>query len=343
VRQKSSKPTVSDVARIAEVAAITVSRYVNGTSYISAEKKKKIQAAIDKLGYRPNFAARTLKGHRSRIIGVILPDLSDPFFGKCASAIEAYASARGYMTVLLTSRHNRKTPDSEVDMLISQRVAGLIVVPSLSNESLSRFVAEAIPIIALDRPLNGIAADEVVVENLGGAQTAVEHLIGHGYKRIACVGYDGDLASINHRILGYKTAMFAAKLKPELHLSLETYDDVLKLARQWIKSGDHPQALFTLNNVVTRNMLEALREVALPVPQKIALIGFDDIELGKLLTPSLTVVRQPAAGLGNQAARILFDRINGEPTLESEFGIKLVLPVEFVVRNSCGCIGTPAA
>lgn len=341
--KKKSLATVADVACLAGVGAITVSRYVNGTSYVSVTKKKKIQAAIDKLGYRPNQAARILKGQRARVIGIILPDLADSFFGKCASAIETYAAMRGYMTVIVTSKHDREIPTNEVAMLIGQRIAGLIVVPSLANESLSEFINEGIPIVALDRPLSGVVADEVMVENLGGAQTAVTHLIGHGYKRIACVGYDRESYAINHRILGYTNAMQAAALKPELHLSVESFEAALKLANRWVSSNDRPNAIFSLNNVVTRHLLEALREVKLLIPQKIALVGFDDLELAKLLSPSLTVVRQPAVGLGTQAARILFDRISTPTDRETGFGIKLVLPVEFIIRHSCGCRGTPAA
>lgn len=343
MKKKSSIPTVADVARIAGVGAITVSRFVNETSYVSAVKKKKIQAAIDKLGYRPNQAARVLKGQRARIIGLIVPDLADSFFAKCAAAIESYASTRGYMTVIVTSKRDGDMPDNEVSMLIGQGLAGLIVVPSHSNERLAEFLKEGIPVVALDRPLKGIAADEVVVENLGGAQIAVEHLIGHGYKRIACVGYDEKSYSVNHRVLGYSNAMRSAGLKPELHLSIRSYEDALKLTRRWSKSSDRPAAIFTLNNVATRHMLEALREANLQIPQKIALVSFDDLELAKLLSPALTVVRQPAAGLGTQAARILFDRIKDQKKEDTEFGIKLVLPVEFIIRNSCGCTGIPTA
>ena len=136
--------------------------------------------------------------------------------------------------------------------------------------------------------------------------------------------------------------MLSAHLKPETHLSLQSYKDVLKLARRWKMSTERPSAVFTLNNVSTRYMLEALRAVNLPIPQKIALVGFDDLELGKLLSPSLTVVRQPAVGLGTQAARTLFERLMTVGKQEPEFKIKHVLPVEFVIRNSCGCTGVSA-
>ena len=339
MKQKAPMPTVADVARAAGVGAITVSRFVNGTSYVSAEKKKKIQAAINKLGYRPNLAARILKGQRAKVIGLIIPDLSDPFFAKCASAIENYAYTRGYMTLIVTSKRTQDIQENETAMLIGQQIAGLIVTPSHSHERLLDVVQGSVPIVALDRPLEGIISDEVVVENLGGAQTAVGHLIWHGHKRIACVGYDKNYYSISQRILGYTTTMQGARLKPDLYVDANSIEDMVKIVRQWKKARDRPTAIFALNNVTTRHLLEALRLADLPIPEKMALVGFDDFELAGLLSPSLTVVRQPATGLGMQAARILFERIDAHDQQESSFGVKLVLPVEFVIRNSCGCSG----
>jgi LacI family transcriptional regulator len=330
-------PTVADVARLAGVGAITVSRVVNDTSYVSADKKKRIREAIRKLGYRPNQAARVLKGNRAKMIGLIIPDLTDRFFGRCAAAVEEYASSNGYMTLIVASNRNQQLHESAVVMMMGQNVAGLIVVPSLPSESLRQLSETDVPIVALDRPLEGAIADEVVVENLGGAQTAVNHLIEHGHKRIACVGYDKTSYAIGHRILGYTEAMRAARLKPEIYGDIETLDDTTKLVRRWKKSQERPTAIFSLNNVSTRHLLWALREADLAIPKQVALIGFDDLELAALLSPPLTVIRQPAANLGLQASKLLFERIAALKRPESGLGIKLVLPVEFVIRGSCGC------
>jgi LacI family transcriptional regulator len=330
-------PTVADVAKLAGVGAITVSRVVNDTSYVSVDKKKRIREAIRKLGYRPNQAARVLKGNRAKMIGLIIPDMSDLFFGRCAAAIEEYASSQGYMTLIVASNRNQELQENEVVMMMGQNVAGLIVVPSLPSESLRQLSETDVPIVAIDRPLEGAIADEVVVENLGGAQTAVAHLIEHGHKRIACVGYDKSSYAIRHRILGYTEAMRAARLKPEVYDEVKTLDDTSKLVRRWKKSQERPTAIFSLNNVSTRHLLWALREADLAIPNDIALIGFDDLELAALLSPPLTVVRQPAANLGAQASKLLFERIAAAKLPEGGFGIKLVLPVEFVIRGSCGC------
>jgi LacI family transcriptional regulator len=340
VKRKSSMPTVADVARLAGVGAITVSRVVNDTSYVSADKKKRIREAIRKLGYRPNQAARVLKGNRAKMIGLIIPDLADLFFGRCAAAVEEYASSQGYMTLIVASNRNQELQENEIVMMMGQNVAGLIVVPSLPSGSLRQLSETDVPIVALDRPLEGAIADEVVVENLGGAQTAVAHLIEHGHKRIACVGYDKNSYAIGHRILGYTDAMRAGRLKPEIHDEVKTLEDTSKLVRRWKKSQERPTAVFSLNNVSTRHLLWALREADLAIPEDIALIGFDDLELAALLSPPLTVIRQPAANLGVQASKLLFERIAASKHPEGGFGIKLVLPVEFVIRGSCGCPAT---
>jgi len=337
VNRKSSIATVADVARAAGVGAITVSRAVNGNGYVSEEKRKRIAVAIKKLGYRQNQAARVLKGNRARMIGVIIPDLADSFFGKCASAIESYAASHGYMTLIVASNRDRRLQRREVDMMVGQNIAGLIVVPSFPAVDIKPLTEMSVPIVAIDRPAPGTAADEVVVENLEGSKVAVSHLIDHGHQRIACVGYDKDSFAISRRIQGYVAAMKGARLKPEIYDEVSTLDETSKLLRKLLKKIDHPTAIFSLNNVATQHVLCALRHLGISVPKKMALIGFDDLELASLLPSPLTVVRQPALNLGNQAARLLFDRIAGTKMTEGDFGVKLVLPVEFVIRSSCGC------
>jgi LacI family transcriptional regulator len=337
VTKRSSTPTVADVARLAGVGAITVSRVVNGTSYVSVEKQKKIHAAINRLGYRPNQAARILKGQRARMIGLIVPDLSDPFFGMCASAVENFAFERGYMTLIVASQRNQEFERNEVEIMMGQNIAGLVIVPSLPNERLKQLAASGVPIVALDRPLPEVTADEVVVENLGGAEMAVSHLLGHGHKKIACIGYDKNFYSISHRILGYTNAMRASGLKCDIYDCASTFKSINKIVRSWKRSASPPTAIFSLNNVTTSHVLQALQREGFAIPHQMAVVGFDDFALASLLSPPLTAVRQPATSLGTQAARLLFDRIGMEPITTGLSGIKLVLPVEFIVRGSCGC------
>lgn len=337
ISKQSSLPTITDVARLAGVGAITVSRVVNGNGYVSLEKGKLVEAAIKKLGYRPNQAARILKGRRAQMIGLIVPDLSDPFFGMCAAAIEEFAFERGYMTLIVASQRNEEVEKNEVNMMMGQNIAGLVIVPSRPNDRLEPLASSGIPIVALDRPLEGLIVDEVVVDNLRGAQTAVEHLLWHGYKKIACIGYDKNFYSIRQRILGYTNVMEAAGLKPDIHDEASTDDAVAKIVHSWARATNRPSAIFSLNNVTTLRVLQALREEGLPIPDAIAIIGFDDFSLAPLLSPPLTAIRQPAHVLGTQAAKLLFERIENAEDDQKLPGTKIVLPVELVIRASCGC------
>jgi LacI family transcriptional regulator len=339
VSNQSSLPTVADVAQLAGVGAITVSRVVNGNSYVSSEKRERVKAAIEKLGYRPNQAARVLKGHRARMIGLIVPDLSDPFFGMCTAAVEEFAFERGYMTLIVASQRNEEIEKNEVNMMMGQNVAGLVIVPSFRNDRLDLLTSNGIPIVALDRPLEGLIADEVVVDNLGGAQTAIEHLIWHGHSKIACVGYDKNFYSISNRILGYRNILKSAGLKPDIYDEASTPEAVGKIVHCWARAKDRPSAVFSLNNVTTLRVLQSFKEAGLKTPDEVAIVGFDDFSLAALLSPPLTAIRQPAQVLGTQAAKLLFNRIENSDGGQGQTGIKMVLPVELIVRASCGCGG----
>jgi LacI family transcriptional regulator len=335
--KQSSPPTVADVARLAGVGAITVSRVVNGNGYVSLEKGKRVRAAIKKLGYRPNQAARVLKGRRAQMIGLIVPDLSDPFFGMCAAAVEEFAFERGYMTLIVASQRDEEVEKNELDMMMGQNIAGLVIVPSLPNDRLKMLASSGIPIVALDMPLQGLTGDEVVVDNLGGAQIAVEHLVWHGHKRIACIGYDKNFYSIGQRILGYTNVLKAAGLKPYISDEAWTIEAVGKIVHSWARKADRPTAVFSLNNVTTLRVLQAFREEGLHIPNTIAIVGFDDFSLAPLLSPPLTAIRQPAHVFGAQAAMLLFKRIEHTEDRERLTRTRMVLPVEFVIRGSCGC------
>jgi len=337
VSRQTSLPTVADVAQLAGVGAITVSRVVNGNGYVSIEKRKRIKTAIKKLGYRPNQAARILKGHRARMIGLIVSDLSDPFFGMCAAAVEEFAFERGYMTLIVASQRNEEVEKIEVDMMMGQNIAGLVIVPSLPNDRLALLTSSGIPIVALDRPLKGVISDEVVIDNLGGAHTAVEHLVWHGHRKIACIGYDKNFYSISQRILGYTNVLKKAGLKAALYDDASTPEAVGKIVRSWIPAKDRPSAVFSLNNVTTLRVLQSLKDAGLEIPDMIAIVGFDDFSLAPLLSPPLTAIRQPAQVLGTQAAKLLFDHIEHAEDDQGRTGVKMVLPVEFIIRSSCGC------
>jgi LacI family transcriptional regulator len=323
------------------VAIMTVSRVVNGGSYVSPATEKRVRTAIRRLGYTPNEAARMLKGQRARMIGLVVPDLADSFFATCANAVQEVAGTHGYMTLIVTSGRSIETESDEIAMMAARRIAGLLIVPSRSgaDKRLRELEQAEIPLVALDRTLDGIDAGQVIVENAGGAEEAVRHLIGHGHRRVVCIGYDAKVYTVHQRILGYRRAMKEAGLKAEMWTNLTTAASAEALLGRLMSEPDRPTALFSLNNVTTIHALQAVRAMQLRLPSDLAIIGFDDFELAPLLETPLTAVRQPAVELGRSAARMLFDMIrhSRDGATGSKPDRRIVLPTQLILRASCGC------
>lgn len=334
-------PTIADVARECGVGSMTVSRVINGQKHVSDAMVKRVRAAIAKLGYQPNEAARILQGQVPRTIGLIVPNLADPFFSACAHAVQQFAAKRGYMTLLFTCEGQKNTEAEELRVMKSRNIAGILIVPSSldSAAQLKELRARGVPVVMLDRTLPGLDAGEVMVENFEGTRKAVNHLIEHGHRRILCVGYDTQYNSIGQRIAGYEKAMEEAGFKPQL-LIVGRDSSVAPQVLKRLRSPKPPSALFALNNVTTTEVLQVLQREAISVPQKVALIGFDDFELSSLLAVPLTAVRQPAAELGRSATRMLLDWIQfgSQP---GSISPRIVLPTELIIRRSCGCEAPP--
>jgi len=340
-RRLKHVPTIADVARECGVGSMTVSRVMNGKKHVSASMTKRVRAAILKLGYEPNEAARILKGQLPRTIGLIIPHLADPFFSTCAHAVQQLAIKHGYMTLLFACEGRTNTEAEELAMMKSRNIAGILIVPSnvSSDSQLKELRTRGVPIVMLDRTLPDLDAGEVMVENREGAHKAVSHLIQHGHRQILCVGYDRKFNSIGQRIAGYREAMSQAGLKPQL-LIVHRESSIAPQLLKRLRSAKRPTALFTLNNVTTTSALHALQRENIIVPRDVAIIGFDDFDLASLLAVPLTAVRQPAAELGRSAARLLLDWIRLGAHAEY-LSPRVVLPTELIIRQSCGCESPP--
>lgn len=329
------RATLEDVARTAGVGAMTVSRTINGHPYVSEETAKKVRAAIRQLDYRPNQAARMLTGQLSRSIGLIVPDLADPFFSVVGHAVQETARESGYLVWLAASNDDPAIEAAQVEQMTHHPVDGILLVPVDSKRKYLKTVVEgATPVVTIDRPIEVATSDSVGVENRVGARMAVEHLIGHGYKRIVCVATNTHLSTMKERLIGYEECMREAKLPRPKAVRLASRADVKPALKELFESSTWPDALFSANNASTIWVIEALREMKIEMGIDVALVGFDDVDFYSLITPPVTAIRQPAAELGRMSARLLLQRINGEFTASS---VRTVLPVTLVVRESCGC------
>ncbi len=330
------KPTMSDVARLAGVGTMTVSRFLSGAVPVSAETARRVQVAIDQLNYRPNELARAFRGQRTRSIGLIVPYLYDSFFANCAHSVITAAREHGYSVLLTTSNEDPDTEIAEAEQMLQRAVDGLVVIPAMSRPSeLTRAMFGKTPVVVFDRPVANQSFDVVLVQNTAGSHRVVQHLIEHGHKRITLMGLSRSLFTINARFLGYRRAMQEAGLEEDAFSGCNSQEDTLQAIQEKLGGPNPPTAFFTSNTLSTRYVLSALINLGVRIPNDVALVGFDDFELSDLTAPPLTVVRQPASEMGRVAASLLFERIaRGEVP---QTGNRIVLPVEIVLRRSCGC------
>lgn len=314
---------------------MSVSRVVNGTRRVTPEVERRVRAAIERIGYVPNEAARILKGYRSRVLGLIVPDLADPFFATCANAIQETAWGGGYMTLMAASEHSENLERRETEIMIQRKVAGLLVIPSGSQNEHFRAAHEAgIPIVSFDRPLENVESDTLVVDNRDAAARLVEHLIEHGHKNILCVADDEKVFTRAERVAGYTLAMRRAKLPIRVCLfgpMTGSLTDQLSFA---LESNSVPTAIFAESNRVAVEVLRELRKRFIKVPDQMAFASFDDFEAATLIDPAITVVRQPEVEIGRKSASMLLARLGERPPSKS---VRIVLPTELIIRESCGC------
>jgi LacI family transcriptional regulator len=330
------KPTMNDVARLAGVGTMTVSRVLNGMTHVSKETARRVQIAIDQLKYRPNELARAFRGQRSRTIGLVIPYLYDSFFANCAHAVTTVAKEHGYSVIITTSNED---PDVElvgVEQMLQWHVDGMVIIPARFRQShLTRALFGKTPVVIFDRPVLDPTFDVVLVQNTAGSRRMVKHLIEHGHQHIGFMGFSRDVFTINARFLGYRRAMQDAGLPEDTFFGAGSQEDTLQVIQKKLHGPQAPTAFFASNTLTTHHVLAALQFLGVKMPGDLALAGFDDFDLADLTSPPLTVVRQPTQEMGRVATNLLFDRITRGELPQT--GSRIVLPVEIVLRRSCGC------
>jgi LacI family transcriptional regulator len=325
--------TLVDVAKAAGVATMTVSRYLNEHPNVTEKTARKVKAAIDALGYRPNVAARLLMGRPSRVIGLIIPNLDNPFFSSIAHKVQQTAHARGYL-VWIAATNDRAEKDIElIEQMRDYQVDGILLTASPETK-LRPSVLGDVPLVALDRPVHGVVADFVTIEDRQIARQAVDHLIGHGYKHIACFGLPPNIEPIRDRILGYREAMHSHGLTPLKYVECQDKLSAHRVIKRVLSGKTPVQAIFPANGAASILALEALHTLGYSIPKEVAFLSYGDLPLGHLLPSPISAVVQPSSQLGERATEFLLDRIaNKKPGA----GLRLSIPASLVLRASCGC------
>lgn len=323
-----------EVAALAGVSVKTVSRVINGEPGVSDALTSQVRAAIDRLDYRPNLTASTLRRSdgRTAAIGLLLEDVANPFSSTLHREIENFALSRGVLVFAGSSDEDQERERELVAEFISRRVDGLIIVPASHDHSyLLNEHRAGTAMVFVDRPPEFLDADSVLIDNVAGSRAGVGHLIARGHRRI---GYLGDLQSIataKLRYRGYVEELSSHKLEVDtglVRLNVRGVENAESAVTELLSSVQPPTAIFTGQNVLTIGAYRALRKLKLQ--HSVALVGIDDFELADMLEPGITVMAQDPAAMGRAAAEILFRRLDGDTTAS----IHKVVPTRIVARGS---------
>lgn len=330
--------TIKDLAKELNLSASTVSRALRDHPDISPLTKKRVISLANKLDYHPDSIAQSLQTQKTKTIGVIVPEIKQPFFASVINGIEELAYSAGYTIIVCQSN---ETYDREVlytRTLVSHRVAGLLVSLSQTTQNLDHFKAlqrRGVPIVFFDRVNDDIEASKVVVDDYNGAFAAVDHLIKSGYKRIAHLAGPKNLSISKYRLKGYKDALKQGNRPYHDELvvygGLDDTDGVVGF-QKLLSLEILPDAVFAVNDPVATGAFMTIKEHGLKIPDDIALVGFSNTNVSSLLDPPLTTVEQPTYEIGKTAVQLLLEQINNnEENFVPQFE---VLKTHLIIRGS---------
>jgi DNA-binding LacI/PurR family transcriptional regulator len=328
---------------------------INQTRFVREETRQKVLEAIEALNYQPSAIARSLATNATQTIGLVIADITNPFFTAVAHGVESEIAQHGYHIIFCNTDEDPTREEEYLRLLAARQIDGLIIAPTgVRSERLIRMARAEVPIVLLDRCMPDFEAPLVAVDNEGGAYQATRCLLEFGHHRIAILMGLEIISTLRARVDGYKRALHEANIpldealiiradprfyhrqpySPDSSLSLpmnkqmtpSAYDALQKL----FELPERPSAIFVANNQMTLGALYALRERGLRCPEDISLVNFDDHDWAPLFSPPLTVVRQPTYRLGQTAAKLLMQLINGQ-----EVDPPAPLPAELIIRESC--------
>jgi LacI family transcriptional regulator len=330
--------TIKEVAREARVSIGTVSNVITGSVPVSPQRRERVLTAIEKLRYHPDHVARSLKLQRTKMLGMVISDITNPFFSQMVRGAEDAALESNYLILTFNTDDRIDREKQVLSVLRSRRVDGilLVVAPDVEPRShIAETLKRGVPVVCLDRVPPGVSVDSVSVDNEKGARDGVRHLLALGHKRIGIITGSLALQTAQQRLQGYKEALAEAgvRVRPEWIREGDFHTESgYRKGRELLMARERPTALFISNGLMAIGVLKALAELGLSCPRDIALTAFDDLPLTEVFKPHLTAVAQPAYSIGYKGAHLLIQRIEGGDTRHSPVAIRF--PTELKVRES---------
>ena len=301
-----------DVARLANVSVATVSAVINGTAVVSAQRAARVKKAMEALDYHADQIARGLKTGRTGVVGVVIPDITNPFYPEVILGAEEVAGLARYSVILCNANEDPAQEQRQLNALFSHRVDGVLIACSDPAIAVDRLLRRRFPIVCFDRIPEGFRGDAAATDNFAGGYEATRHLIDLGHRRIAILAGRTELSTHSGRLEGFRKAMQEAQI-PVLDEYCRTGrhadGDRLPFRPRAAAAGTPPTAVFCSNNKVLLGFMRALAEAGVACPADISVVGFDDFTWTENFHPPLTMVAQPARELGRQAMHLLLSRI----------------------------------
>ena len=328
-------PTIKDVASLARVHPSTVSRVINDDSRISEKTKEKVLLIIKKLGYTPNAIARGLKTKRTHTLGMLIPDITNPFFAEIARGVEDTANKNNFNVILCNTDDKLKKERTYLEILRGKRVDGLILgTAHIRDKSILELEKKKFPYILVSRNIEGLDKNCIIVDDVAGGLMATEHLINMGHRRIAHITGPLKVRGSINRLEGYKLALEKHQIEYKEEL-VEEGDFRIKggyqAMKKFLKLPEPPTAIFAANDLLALGAMQVIQKRKYHIPKDFCIIGFDDIRLASFVYPPLTTVRQPMLEMGALAVKMLLKIIE-----EEEFNQKKeILEPKLIIRESC--------
>lgn len=332
---KASAITVRDVASRAGVSVSTVSHVVNGTRFVEPATKKRVRDAIEALGFRSNFLARGLRSRITHTLGLVLPDISNPFFAEIGRVIEDIGHHRGYSVILCNSDLSKSREIDYVNVLLSKQIDGLLVISTGNHPDVLDPAKDAdVPVVVVDREVDRPGVDTVLLDNRLGGALAARHLLELGHRRVACIAGPSDVSPSAHRVSAFLDeiekdgiAVCVAIVRGDFR-----FEGAKRATEELLANGKEFSAIFAANDIMAMAAIGVLKRAMLDVPGDVSVIGFDNIVLAEAMCPSITTISQPIDELGRAAVGVLLDRINEPSRPESH----VVVAPTLIKRESTG-------
>ncbi len=319
--------TMKDIARQTGLGLATISSYFNGGN-VREKNRIKIEAAIEELHYEVNEVARGLKTNATRTIGVVIPELNNTFCAEIITGMEDVLRSHGYATIVCDCRTDRKLEQEAVEFLIRRRVDGIINMPvDEEGKHLRKFQKTGKPIVLIDRRIQGISCDSVLVDNRKAAEDAVQCFIKNGHRNIGIIGGPEGIFTAQERLSGYSKALKEAGIPIRDSLIFHgdyTIQGGVRGLEELVRSNPDMTAVFVTNYEMTMGAMIGVNELGIKIPEQLSMIGFDNLQFARACNPKLTIVSQPTDGIAREVARIMLEHLeNGKQENEECFSEKL--------------------